>query len=104
MVLSSLLVAMLVVTGLVGVPWNARNVPNAEVDERDLAILQRAPKIQLMAVQLTMAGWVIGLTEYYWDQGTIPVMWPYLMMWSVLVATTLAQSLGVLIGYRWSRM
>lgn len=98
-VLSTMLVATIVLSGVLGVPWKARGAPNADVDERDLAILRRAPHVQLVAVMLTMAGWAIGLTEYYWEQGVIPIHWPYLMMWSVLIAITLAQSLGVLIGY-----
>jgi len=99
--LSALFVAMLVFTGVLGVSWKARNAPNAEVDERDLAILRRAPQVQLLAVMLTLAGWVIGLTEHYWEQGVMPIVWPYLMMWSILIVMSLAQALGVLIGYRW---
>ncbi len=99
LVLSALFVATIVIVGVVGTPWKARNAPSAEVDERDLAILRRAPGVQLVAVMLTLAGWVIGLTEYYWEEGVIPIHWPYLMMWSSLVASALAQSLGILIGY-----
>jgi len=51
-------------------------------------------------VMLTMAAWVIGLTETYWEQGSLPIMWPYIMMMSTLLVSTLAQALGVLIGYR----
>jgi len=50
-------------------------------------------------MMLTLTPWVIGLTEYYWDQRSIPVMWPYLMMLTTILASTLAQSAGVLIGY-----
>ena len=97
--ISGLMVATLLLTAFLGVPWKARGAPSAEVDERDMAILRRAPQVQLTAAEFTLAGWVIALTEYYWEQGVIPVMWPYLMMWSTLIAITLAQSLGVLIGY-----
>jgi hypothetical protein len=100
LILSALFVAMLLAAGmLLNVPRRARNGLKVEVDERDFAIMRRAPQVQLPAVILTLAAWVIGLTEYYWGVGVIPVMWPYLMMWSVLIASTLAQSLGVLIGY-----
>ena len=98
--LSVLFVLMLLFTAFLGVPWKARSGRGVDVDERDLAILKRAPQVQLIAVMLTLAGWVIGLAEYYWDQGSIPITWPYLMMFSTLIASTLAQSLGVLIGYR----
>ena len=83
-----------------GVPWKARSGRGVDVDERDLAILRRAPQVQLIAVMLTLVGWVIGLTETYWEQGSIPIMWPYIMMMTTLLVSTLAQALGVLIGYR----
>ena len=99
-ILLSLLYVGLLATALVAVPWKARNGRGMDVDERDLAILKRAPQVQLIAVMLTLAGWVIGLTETYWEQGSIPIMWPYIMMMTTLLVSTLAQSLGVLIGYR----
>jgi len=99
LILSVLFVAMLTVAGiLLGAPRKARTGAGVEVDERDLSIVHRAPQVQLLAVMLTLAGWVIGLTEYYWEAGVMPIMWPYLMMWSALIVSTLAQSLGVLIG------
>jgi hypothetical protein len=101
-ILISLLYVGLLATAFFSLSWKTRSGGGVDVDERDLAILKRAPQIQLIAVMLTMAGWVIGLTETYWEQGSIPVMWPYLMMMSTLIASTLAQSLGVLIGYRGS--
>ena len=98
-ILSALFVATIILAGVLGTPWKARSGHGIDIDERDLAIMQRAPQVQLLAVMLTLAGWVIGLTEHYWESGALPVVWPYLMMWSVLIASTLAQSLGVLIGY-----
>ena len=103
LLLSALIVGLLLSTGVLGVAWKARIGHGVDVDERDLAIMKRAPHVQLIAVMLTMAAWVIGLTETYWDMGSIPIMWPYLMMFSTLIASTLAQSLGVLIGYRKSQ-
>jgi hypothetical protein len=95
---------MLLLLGLLlSTPWKGRRKPGVDIDERDLAIMRRAPQVQLLAVMLTLAGWVIGLTEYYWEAGVMPIMWPYLMMWSALIVSTLAQSLGVLIGYWRSR-
>lgn len=98
--LSLIFVGMLLLTAFLGVPWKARSGRGVDVDERDVVILKRAPQVQLIAVMLTLAGWVIGLTETYWEQGSIPIMWPYIMMMSTLLVSTLAQSLGVLIGYR----
>jgi len=98
--LSVLFVLMLLFTGFFGVPWKARKGPGSDVDERDLSVLQRATQAQLVAVMLTLAGWVIALTECYWDEGAVPVVWPNLMLYSALIASALGQSLGVLIGYR----
>jgi hypothetical protein len=97
--LSVLFVALLMFSAFLGVPWKARSGRGVDVDERDLEILRRAPRVQLTAMMLTLAAWVIGLTEYYWAQGSIPIMWPYLMMLTTILASTLAQSAGVLIGY-----
>jgi L-asparagine transporter-like permease len=69
------------------------------IDERDRAILHRAPLIQLWAVILVLLVWAISLTEIYWDQGAVPIMYMYIIFFSSLVVSTLAQSLGILIGY-----
>ena len=98
--LSVLFVALVMFVAFLGVPWKARSGRGVDVDERDLAILRRAPRVQLIAMMLTLAAWVIGLTEYYWAQGSIPIMWPYVMMMTTILVSTLAQSVGVLIGYR----
>jgi len=98
--LSTLFVLLVLTTGFFGVPWKARKGAGPDVDERDLAALQRATQVQLLAVMLTLAGWVIGLTEHYWVDGVMPVTWPYLMLYSALISSALGQSLGVLLGYR----
>lgn len=69
------------------------------MDERDRLIMDRAPKIQLWAVFLSLVAWTIGLTEFYWGEGQIPVIVPYLVLMSTFIVNTLAQSLGILIGY-----
>ncbi|MBC8273481.1 MAG: hypothetical protein H8E40_00710 [Chloroflexi bacterium] len=70
-----------------------------QVDERDRLIMGRAPKVQLFAVILSLVVWSIGLTEVYWDEGQIPVIFPYVILISTLIVSTLAQSVGILIGY-----
>ena len=70
-----------------------------QVDERDRLIIGRAPKVQLWAVMISLVVWSITLTEIYWDQGQIPVIFPYLILMSIFVVNTLAQSAGILIGY-----
>jgi len=70
-----------------------------KVDERDKSIVIRATKVQLQAVIVSLAAWMIALTEIYWDQGAIPIVFPYLILMSTLIVSALAQSLGILIGY-----
>jgi len=70
-----------------------------QVDERDRLIMSRAPVVQLWAVFISLAVWSIALTEIYWDQGQIPVIFPYLVFMSLFIVNVLAQSVGILIGY-----
>ena len=70
-----------------------------QVDERDRLIMGRAPNVQLLAVIFSLVAWVIVLTEVYWDQGQVPVIYLTLIMISTLIVSTIAQSLGILIGY-----
>ena len=70
-----------------------------QVDERDKLIMRRAPVVQLWAVIFSLVAWMIVLTESYWDEGQIPVIFPYLILLSTLIVSTIAQSAGILIGY-----
>ena len=70
-----------------------------QVDERDRLIMERAPRIQLLAVIFSLVAWVIVLSEVYWDRGQVPVVFLTLIMISTLIISTIAQSLGILIGY-----
>jgi hypothetical protein len=70
-----------------------------QVDERDKAIITRAARVQLWAVIFSIVAWVIVLTEIYWEQGEVPVVFLNFIMISTLIISTLAQSLGILIGY-----
>jgi hypothetical protein len=74
-----------------------------QIDERDRQIIERAPKTQLLAIFLTLAAWLIVLTEVHRDSGQIPVIYLTLIFISLLIVSTLAQSLGILIGYWKSR-
>jgi hypothetical protein len=70
-----------------------------QVDERDRLIMERAPRVQFLAVLFSLVAWVIVLTELYWDKGQVPVVFLTLIMISTLVISTIAQSAGILIGY-----
>ena len=69
-----------------------------QVDERDRLILGRAPVVQLWAVIFSLVIWTIVLTEIYWNQG-IPPIFMYLVFMFTLIVSTVAQSIGILIGY-----
>jgi len=69
-----------------------------QVDERDRLILGRAPVVQLWAVIFSLVIWTIVLTESYWDQG-IPPIFMYIVFMATLIVSTVAQSIGILIGY-----
>jgi len=71
----------------------------AMVDERDKAILGRAPRIQWIAVVFTLVVWVIALNEAYQATSLIPALYLYMILMSVFIVSWLAQSLGILIGY-----
>ena len=70
-----------------------------QIDERDRLIMQRAPRIQFLAVLFSLMAWVILLTETFRDQGQVPIIYLTLMLISTLVVGTIALSLGILIGY-----
>ena len=70
-----------------------------QIDERDRRIMEMAPKAQLLAIFLSLAAWLIVLTEVYRESGRIPVIFLTLIFISTLIVSTLAQSLGILIGY-----
>jgi hypothetical protein len=71
-----------------------------QIDERDRLIMEKATKTQVQAIIISLAAWLIVLTEVYYDSGQVPVIFITLIFISVLVVSTLAQSLGILIGYR----
>jgi len=78
--------------------WVAR--ADGPLDERDRAILARAPAWQPAAMLLTLAAWMIGLIERFHAAGTVPLFYLYLVFWSCWAASLLALPLGVLFGYR----
>ena len=70
-----------------------------QVDERDRIILDKATKTQLWALIITLVAWTLSLSEIYWDAGSIPIIYLYLIFISIQIINTIAQSLGILIGY-----
>lgn len=70
------------------------------LDERDRAILERAPAVQSLATILALALWTVALTERFWAVGELPVTFLQLVFWSCVLVNLLSLPVGVLIGYR----
>lgn len=86
-------VAMMYVTGR----KMARN--GVIQDERDRLILRQVPVYQMLAVILTLAVWMIALTETYREEGQIPIVFPSLIFFSAIVVNIVFASAGTLIAY-----
>ena len=70
-----------------------------QLDERDRLIIERSSRAQWLAVIFSLVVWTIALTEIYHDQGQVPIAFLQLIFMSTLIISTLAQSLGILVGY-----
>ena len=68
-------------------------------DERDKTVMDRSARAQWLAVVFSLVAWVAGLSEAYHTEGQIPVVFLYLIFICTLVASSVAQSAGILIGY-----
>ena len=96
-----IIVDVLVIGGLVAnlIMVNIPLKKAGMVDERDKVIADRAPRVQWLAVVFTLVAWVIGLNEAYQKTNLIPGIFLYVMFMSVLIISTTAQCLGIIIGY-----
>jgi hypothetical protein len=74
--------------------------PNGALDERDRAILSRAPAWQHGLMFVTLAAWSTSLIVRFRADGAVPMVYIYLIFWSCWAASLLALPLGILIGYR----
>lgn len=70
------------------------------LDERDRAILERAPAVQSGATILVLAVWTVVLSERFWSAGSVPLPYIQLVFWSCLLVNLLGLPAGVLVGYR----
>lgn len=90
---------------LVGVPliylvlMNLTLRKPTQLDERDRLIIERSSRAQWLTVIFTLVAWTIALTEIYQEQGQVPIAFLKLIFTSTLIISTLAQSIGILVGY-----
>jgi len=71
-----------------------------QIDERDRLIMERSSWARWLAVIFSLVAWTIALTEVYRDEGQVPVEFLNLIFVTALIISPLAQSLGILLGYR----
>jgi hypothetical protein len=101
MVFTLLVLGGILVPAVATAPLKRRaKLDSASMDERDHTILERAPAIQGLATVVTLAVWVVGLTEQFHDAGAVPVSYLYILFWSCLMIYVLGLPVGILIGYR----
>lgn len=70
------------------------------LDERDLAILDRAPAVQGLGAIVTLAVWTLGLMERFHETRAVPLDLVILLFWSCLVIYAMGLPVGILVGYR----
>ena len=70
------------------------------LDERDRAVIGRAPAVQGAITILMVTAWSIALREGFNDAGAVPVYYLYPLFWSCIAVYLLGLPLGILIGYR----
>jgi purine-cytosine permease-like protein len=96
LLLASLLV--LAAPALLVSAWSSRG--DEKLDERDRAILARAPAGQAAAILVVLAVWIIALQEGYRGGAGIPATFLNLIFWSCLLVSLVASNVGILVGYR----
>jgi hypothetical protein len=70
------------------------------VDERDLEILAKAPRVQGAAALVCLALWTVVLMETFHSAGQVPMPFVVLVFWSCLLSHALALPVGIVVGYR----
>lgn len=68
------------------------------VDERDRLIMIRASDIQLASVILAVGAWSFALSLIYKDEGQIPVVFLFLIVISMVMASMLGQAISILLS------
>jgi hypothetical protein len=99
--LTSVIVLTLLINLLLMLPTSRRGRWSKLFDERDELVLSRASAFQLTGLLCLSVIWTIGLTEHYWNAGSIPIDIPYLMFWSNFLMLFLSRSIGIVYGYWW---
>lgn len=88
--------------GIWAVAWYRakRGEPHLPLDERDRAVLARSFSVESMVVLVSLVAWTVGLTEAFWDEGSVPISYLQLLFWTTFVGGAMGRSLGIILGYR----
>jgi hypothetical protein len=70
-----------------------------ELDERDRLIILRSNRVQWMVVIFSLVAWGITITEIYREERQVPVVFVTLIILYTHNLSSMAQSLGILLGY-----
>ena len=81
-------------------PFGLPGRSGSEADERDARVIERAPRVQTVAMMLTLAVWVTLLSVRFHETGLIPLIFVHLLFLSTMTANGLGLSVGILLGYR----
>lgn len=62
--------------------------------------MARSFSVESMVVLVSLVAWTVGLTESFWDEGSIPISYIQLLFWTTFVGGAMGRSLGIILGYR----
>lgn len=98
----SLWLMLLVGVGVWTLAWYStkRKQGALVLDERDRAVLARSFSVESMVVLVSLVAWTVGLTEVFWDEGSVPIAYLQLLFWTTFIGGAMGRSLGVILGYR----
>ena len=99
--LTGVIMVTLGISVLLMLPTSRKSRWSKLLDERDRLVLSRATNFQVVGIMILGFVWTIGLTELYWEAGTIPIDIPYLVLWSQFLMLFLSRSIGIVYGYWW---
>jgi hypothetical protein len=69
------------------------------LDERDRAVLARAPTAQATLLLLGLAAWLVALGQKFHEAGAVPMVYLYLMFGSLVLLMMIGLSVGIILGY-----
>lgn len=70
-----------------------------DLDERDRAVLARAPIAQMALGLLGLAAWLVALGQKFHAEGAVPMVYLYILFGSIVLLTMIGQSIGIILGY-----